>query len=123
MTRIDRAYVAVALALLLIGEFLGFYMGMSQDLKLRSVHIALVLTGFVTLSLFGFMYRMWPSMKTGALAKAQFWLSVVGAVGIVSGTYQYVTTGGIAIVAPASALLMAGTVLLLWLFWTRSETA
>lgn len=123
MTRIDRAYVAVALALLLIGEFLGFYMGISQDLKLRSVHIALVLTGFVTLSLFGFMYRMWPSMKTGALAKAQFWLSVVGAVGIVSGTYQYVTTGGIAIVAPASALLMAGTVLLLWLFWTRSETA
>ena len=123
MMRIDRAYVAVALVLLLIGEFLGFYMGMTQDMRLRSVHIAFVLTGFVTLSLFGFMYRMWPSMKTGALAKAQFWLSAVGAVGIATGTYQYVTTGGIAIVAPASVLLIVGTILLLWLFWARSEAA
>jgi hypothetical protein len=123
MTRIDRNYVAIALALLLVGQFLGFYMGMMQDLKLRSVHIALVLTGFVTLSLFGFMYRLWPAMKSGALATAQFWLSVVGVLGIGAGTYQYVTTGAIAIVAPASALLILGTILLLWLFWTRSEAA
>jgi hypothetical protein len=34
-----------------------------------------------------------------------------------------VTTGGIAIVAPASALMIVATVLLLWLFWTRSEAA
>lgn len=123
MTRIDRAYVAIALALLLIGQLLGFYMGLLSDLKLRSVHITIVLVGFVTLSLFGFMYRLWPAMKAGALAKAQFWLSVVGVLGIVIGTYQFVTTGGIMIVAPASALLIIGTVLLLWLFWTRSEAA
>ena len=123
MTRIDRSYVAVALALLVIGELLGLYMGLASDQKLRSVHITIVLVGFVTLSLFGFMYRLWPAMKTGALAKAQFWLSVVGVLGIVIGTYQFVTTGGIAIVAPASALLIVGTILLLWLFWTRSEAA
>jgi hypothetical protein len=121
MTRIDRAYVAIALALLLVGQFLGFYMGMMQDLKLRSVHIVIVLVGFVTLSLFGFLYRLWPAMKAGGLAKAQFWLSVVGVLGMVIGTYQYVKTGAIAIVAPASALFIAGTTLLLWLFWTRSE--
>jgi hypothetical protein len=34
-----------------------------------------------------------------------------------------VTTGAIAIVAPASALLIAGTILLLWLFWTRGDAA
>ena len=121
MTRIDRAYVAIALALLLIGQFLGLYMGIMSDLKLRSVHIVIVLVGFVTLSLFGFMYRLWPAMKTGALAAAQFWLSVVGVLGIVIGTYQYVTTGAIAIVAPASVLMVIGTILLLWLFWTRNE--
>jgi len=123
MTRIDRSYVAVALALLLIGQFLGMYMGLTSDLKLRSVHITIVLIGFVTLALFGFMYRLWPAMKTGALAAAQFWLSVVGVLGIVVGTYQFVTTGGIAIVGPASVLLIIGTILLLWLFWTRSEGA
>jgi hypothetical protein len=123
MTRIDRAYVAVALALLVIGELLGFYMGMTSNMKLRSVHIAIVVNGFVTLSLFGFAYRLWPAMKTGKLAAAQFWLSVIGVVGIAAGTYQYVTTGAIAIVAPASALLIAGTILLLWMFWTRGDAA
>ena len=113
--------MAIALVLLLVGELLGFYMGMMSDLKLRSLHVTIVLVGFVTLSLFGFMFRLWPAMKTGALAAAQFWLGVVGVLGIVIGTYQYVTTGGIAIVAPASALLIIATALLLWLFWTRSE--
>jgi len=123
MTRIDRAYVAIALALLLIGELLGLYMGMMSDLKLRTVHVTIVLVGFVTLSLFGFLYRLWPAMKTGALAAAQFWLSVVGVLGILVGTYQYVTTGAIAIVASASVLMIIGTILLAWLFWTRSEAA
>lgn len=123
MTRIDRAYIAIALALLLIGELLGFYMGLMADLKLRTVHVTIMLVGFVTLSLFGFIYRLWPAMKTGVLAAVQFWLGVVGVLGIVIGTYQYVTTGGIAIVAPASALMIIATILLLWLFWTRSEAA
>jgi hypothetical protein len=123
MTRIDRAYVAIALVLLLIGELLGFYMGMMSDLKLRTVHVTITVVGFVTLSLFGFTYRLWPAMKTGALAAAQFWFGVVGVLGIVIGTYQFVTTGEIAIVAPASALMIIATILLLWLFWTRSEAA
>jgi hypothetical protein len=123
MARIDRAYVAVALVLLLVGELLGFYMGLMSDLKLRSLHVTIVLVGFVTLSLFGVVYRLWPAMKTGALAAAQFWLGVIGVLGIIIGTYQYVTTGGIAIVAPASAVMIVATVLLLWLFWTRSEAA
>ena len=123
MARIDRAYVAIALVLLLVGELLGFYMGMMSDLKLRSLHVTLVLVGFVTLTLFGVMFRLWPAMKSGAMAAAQFWLGTIGVLGIVIGTYQYVTTGGIAIVAPASALMIVATVLLLWLFWTRSEAA
>ena len=123
MARIDRAYVAIALVLLLVGELLGFYMGMMSDLKLRSLHVTLVLVGFVTLALFGVMFRLWPAMKSGAMAAAQFWLGTIGVLGIVIGTYQYVTTGGIAIVAPASALMIVATVLLLWLFWTRSEAA
>jgi hypothetical protein len=121
MAGIDRAYVAIALVLLLVGELVGFYMGLASDMKLRSLHITIVLLGFVTLSLFGVAFRLWPAMKTGALAAAQFWLSVVAVIGIVIGTYQYSTTGGIAIVAPASALMIVATALLLWLFWTRSE--
>ena len=121
MARIDQAYVAMAIALLVVGELLGLYMGLTSNLQLRSVHITIILVGFVTLAMFGFMYRLWPAMKTGALATVQFWLGIVGVLGIVVGTYQYVTTGGIAIVAPASTLFILATILLGWLFWTRRE--
>lgn len=123
MAGIDRAYVAIALVLLLVGELVGFYMGLTSDMKLRPVHVTIVLVGFVTLTLFGVAFRLWPAMKTGTLAAAQFWLSVVGVLGVVVGTWQYATTGGIAIVAPASALMIVASALLLWLFWTRSEAA
>jgi len=69
------------------------------------------------------MFRLWPAMKTGALAAAQFWLAAVGAVGTVVGTYQYAMTGGVAIAAPASVIFIIASALLLWLFWTRSAEA
>jgi len=121
MASIDRAYVAIALVLLLLGELLGLYMGIAADLKLRSMHSSMVLLGFVTLAIYGFMFRLWPALKTGALAAAQFWLAVLGAVGIVIGTYQYATTGGVIIAAPASVIFIIASAVMLWLFWTRSE--
>lgn len=123
MARIDQAYVATAIVLLVIGELLGLYMGITSNLQLRSVHITIVLVGFVTLALFGFTFRLWPAMKTGALAAAQFWLGVVGVFGIMIGTYQYVTTREIAIVGPASAIFILATIILGWLFWTRREAS
>jgi hypothetical protein len=123
MDHIDRAYVVIALVLLLAGELLGFYMGIASDMKNRALHITLVLPGFVTLALFGVLFRLWPEMKRGPLAAAQFWLGVVGAAGLVAGTYQMAATGGIAIVAAGSAVTIAAVALLLWLFWTRSRAA
>jgi hypothetical protein len=121
MARLDQAYVGTAIALLLVGELLGLYMGITANMQLRSVHVTIVLVGFVTLSIFGFIFRLWPAMSVGALAAAQFWLGIVGVFGIMIGTYQFVTTGAIAIVAPASTVFIIATFLLGWLFWTRRE--
>ena len=123
MNRLDRAYVGTAIALLLVGELLGLYMGITSNMQLRSVHVTIVLVGFVTLAIFGFIYRLWPALNGGALAAAQFWLGIVGVFGIMIGTYQFSTTGGIAIVAPASTVFFIATALLGWLFWTRREAA
>ncbi len=123
MADIDRAYVAIALLLLVLGEALGLYMGIASDMSLRTMHVAFVLPGFVVLALYGFMFRLWPAMKTGPLAAVQFWLGALSAIGIVIGSYQYVTTGGIAIVAPSSLVAIVAAALLLWLFWTRSREA
>ena len=58
MAEIDRFYVAIALALLVLGEILGLYMGIVSDMRFRAVHVALVLPGFVVLALYGFIFRL-----------------------------------------------------------------
>lgn len=123
MANIDRAYVACALALLIIGEALGIYLGISNDSRVRAAHIVLVLPGFVVLTLFGLLYRQWPAMKTGVAAAAQFWLSVAGVIGSAIGAYILSTSGSVAVIAPASFIMLAGAVLMLWLFWTRTAAA
>lgn len=123
MAHIDRAYVALALAFLIVGELLGLYMGIASDLRLRTVHSTIMLPGFVVLAIYGFMFRLWPAMKTGPAAAAQFWLGTISAVALVIGSYQFVTTGAVMIVAPASILAIVAAAFLLWLFWTRSAEA
>jgi heme/copper-type cytochrome/quinol oxidase subunit 4 len=120
MAQIDRAYVGFAIALLIVGELLGFYMGMTNDTKWRGVHIVIVLVGFVTIALFGALYRLWPAMKAGALASAQFWLTVAGVIGVIVGSIVQMQNGSVAILAISSALMIAGTLLLGWLFWERA---
>jgi hypothetical protein len=120
MAQIDRAYVGLAIALLIVGELLGFYMGMQNDMKWRSVHIIIVLLGFVTLALFGALYRLWPAMKAGALATAQFWLTVVATAGIIVGSILQVQSGSVVILAVSSAVMIVATLLLGWLFWERA---
>ena len=120
MAQIDRAYVGLAIALLIVGELLGFYMGMQNDTKWRGVHIVIVLVGFVTIALFGAIYRLWPAMKAGLLATAQFWLTIAGVAGVIVGSIVQMQNGSVVILAVSSALMIAGTLLLGWLFWERA---
>ena len=119
MPQIDRAYVAIALVLLTIGELLGFYMGMRADNTWRAVHIAIVLVGFVTLAIYRALFRLWPTMKRGALARVQLWLRLVGLAGVLAGGVQQMLNGGVAVLATGSAVMIAGTLLLGWLFFER----
>ena len=87
MVEIDRGYLLVALALAVAGMLLGLYMGLAADNKLQTVHVAMVLPGFVTLAIYGFIFRLWPALKAAPLAAAQFWTGTIGAVAIV--TWQF----------------------------------
>ena len=121
MAQIDRAYVGLAIALLIVGELLGFYMGMQNDTKWRGVHVIIVLVGFVTIALFGAIYRLWPAMKDAALATAQFWLTIAGVFGVIAGSIYQVTSGSVVILATSSAVMIVGALLLGGLFWERGR--
>jgi hypothetical protein len=123
MLNIDRAYIAAALVLLLLGELLGLYMGIANDTKLLSLHVAFLLPGFATLAIYGALFRLWPAMKKGTLAAAQFWLAIVAELALLVGAYQYATSGAVPVAAAGSILTILGVLLILYLFWTRSAEA
>src|SRR3954453_6235779 len=120
MLEVDRAYVLVALLLALAGMLLGLYMGIASDNKLLTVHVALMLPGFVTLAIYGCIFRLWPAMKKAPLAQAQFWIATVGQFAIVVGAYFFVVSGSVPIVAIGSVLAILAPLLMIWLFWTES---
>jgi hypothetical protein len=105
---------------LLLGMLLGLYIGASNDLKLLQVHVAILMGGFVVITTYGVLYRLWPAMKTSGLAKLQFWIAVASSVGITAGTAQRALDGGVALVGAASVLAIIGAALMGWLFLTRS---
>ena len=121
MVEIDRGYLRVALVLGLAGMLLGFYMGIAADNKLQTVHVALVLPGFVTLAIYAFVFRLWPELKRAPLAAVQFWTGTVGAVAIVVGSYSFVTAGSVPIVAIGSLLAIVAVALLIWQVWSCAK--
>jgi hypothetical protein len=63
MANVDRAYVTIGLAWLVLGMLLGFYMGATGDNKYLDVHVAILLGGFVVLTFYGVLYRLWPGLR------------------------------------------------------------
>jgi len=72
MKDLGRTYFCVASSLLIIGMVQGFWMGATNALQYRDAHVGLLLPGFVTLSIYGAIYRLWPRLETSRLAKVQF---------------------------------------------------
>jgi cbb3-type cytochrome oxidase subunit 1 len=123
MLEIDRAFVAIALLWAVVGMLLGLYMGIAENQKLLTVHVAMMLSGFVTLALYGMLYRMWPAMKQSPLALAQFWISAIGTAGLIIGSYFLVTSGSVALAAISSVAMIIGAALMSWLFIARGREA
>jgi hypothetical protein len=123
MLEIDRAYVAVALLWALVGMLLGLYMGIAADNKLLVTHVAILLPGFVTLAIYGMIYRLWPALKKAPLAPAQFWITVLSSAGIVVGSYFFAISGSVPLVAIASVAMIVGAALMAWLFIAHAREA
>jgi membrane protein DedA with SNARE-associated domain len=113
---IDRTYIAAALLWAVIGMLLGLYMGIAADNTLRTMHVAVMVVGFVTLAIYGIIYRLWPTLQRQTLARAQFWIAQVGAAGIIIGSYFYATSSSVPLVATASIVFLVGAALMAWLY-------
>lgn len=123
MLAIDRAFVASALLWAIAGMLIGLYVGIAADNKLLVVHVAMMMTGFVTLTIYGMLYRLWPAMAKTPLARAQFWISWLGAAGIIIGSHFFATSDSVPLVAGSSIVFIVGAALMAWLFIAKAHEA
>ena len=52
--------------------------------------------------------------------RLQFWVTIIGAAGIIIGSILQVHSGSVVVIAASSALMILGTLLLAWRFWDRA---
>lgn len=86
---VSRAFLVVGSLFLVVGISIGMYMGASGDTTLRPVHVHINLLGFAVMSIFGLVYRAYPAMAAGVLARVHFWLHVVGSVVLLGMLYRF----------------------------------
>ena len=101
MTPIDIRLLRAAALYAQVGMALGLYMGVSGDHSLFPAHAHINVLGWVTLALYGIVYRIYPDAADSRLAPWHFWLAnigalllVIGITGIVSGHEQFAPVAG-----------------------------
>lgn len=100
----------VGIVFLILGIPVGMYMGGSGNMALAPLHAHLNLLGFVLMTVFGLVYRVIPAMGTIGLARAHFWLHMIGSIGVFVMLFLLltgrITEAGMAPVAPLAELLV-----------------
>ena len=88
MDRLDVKFLALGAAMLVVGVGMGMYMGTIHDFQLAPVHAHVNLLGWVSLSLFGIVYRLFPELQAGRLARLHFLLAAPAAPMFPAGIYM-----------------------------------
>jgi hypothetical protein len=98
--------MCLSVVLLLIGMLGGIVMGIQENFVLAPAHAHLNLVGGVLLFLFGLYYRLIPAAGRSALAKAQGWLHMTGAILFPAGVALVVLKGTAFLIAPVLGSLI-----------------
>lgn len=74
MENTNATWFKLAVLYLAIGVALGLHMAKSGNHGMYPVHAHINLLGWVSMALFGLIYRQFPAMAGNKLAKAHFWI-------------------------------------------------
>ncbi|MGN6582517.1 MAG: hypothetical protein ACTHJV_02300 [Rhizobiaceae bacterium] len=123
MKKIDETYLMLSLLWLIAGMVFGIWLGASAHFGFAESHAHMALVGFVVSAIFGMMYRFYPTMKQSRLATWQLWIYQLGAVLLVAGKITVDAGGGPALVIVGSLVILAGVLLMLYVFATKRAEA
>ncbi len=85
MTHFSRRFLLCAIGYVIIGMFLGIFMGATQDFSLAPVHAHMNLVGWASMGLFAYFYNAVPEAGETRLANAQFWIAQAGLLMLIPG--------------------------------------
>lgn len=75
---LSMRYILSAALWGIVGMSLGIIMGAKEDFSMAPVHAHINLLGWVTLAMYGVVYKVYPVMAEGKLATWQFFLANLG---------------------------------------------
>lgn len=123
MRKIDETYFLLSLLWLIAGMVFGIWLGAAEKFNFAESHAHMALVGFVVSAIFGIMYRFYPSMGESRAAPYQLWIYQIGALILVAGKIRVDAGGGPGLVISGSFVILAGALLMLYVFATRRAIA
>ena len=116
MQRLDRNYILLGLAWVVVGMIYGTWLGATNQMNYANSHAHLNLLGFVTSVLFGLLHWAYPALGKSRLAVWQFAIYEVGVVLLVVGKIL-VDAGSETPLLPVGAIItIVGAALMLVMF-------
>lgn len=70
--------IKIAVVYFLIGISFGLYMSIMHIFNLATVHVHINLLGWMSLSIAGILYHLFPHLEKSTTAKIHFWLHNIG---------------------------------------------
>jgi cbb3-type cytochrome oxidase subunit 1 len=116
---IARWFITIAAIYATLGMTFGIVMGISQSFEYAHVHTHINLVGWVTLAMYGLVYRAYPEMAGCRLSAIHFWAANAGALIFLPGIFLAIEGQGVAPAIVGSLLTLAGMIVFLVNFLRR----
>jgi cbb3-type cytochrome oxidase subunit 1 len=113
MRRIDQTFLTLAATCLVVGVCIGIAMGAAHDFQYVPVHAHVNLVGFVSMSVFGIVYKLYPELARSRLATAHLYVAAPSAVVLPVGIYLAIGYEAPGLAITASLVWLIGAVLFL----------
>jgi peptidoglycan/LPS O-acetylase OafA/YrhL len=122
MQRLDRSYILVGLAWVVVGMIFGTWLGASNHLNYANSHAHIGLLGFVTSVLFGLLHWAYPALGTSRIAVWQFAIYEVGVLLLVIGKVLFDGGTETLFLQIGSIVTIIGAAMMLWMFAKHGTT-
>ena len=105
----------------LISMVMGMVMGAKQDFALTPVHAHLNLLGWIALTLYGIVYKIYPAMGESKLAPAQFYVANVGILLLIPSLAAFVlgNSGALPVLIVGELLTVSALAIFLLNIWNH----